>query len=769
VKINSRDSVYNVLFFLLVPYLFVDSLNGALIRQGYFSISIIYKLLILALMVYYLRSKPLILFVGGVMLFYFIVHTAFLGDPVTAGKGLNFLFKFLAIVIFYVFFTQVIRNGNENWIFALAAVSFAILAMNLILGVFGFGYPQYYAGAAQGIGSRGFIFAGNELACALVVAGSLIMMRFLSAGRFRAFLFCAVFFVGVSARATSKVTMLSSLILFLVFPAIYGINRKRLGKLNEKDKRFIFWVIIIVPLAGFGAITYALFQMNLFSRLVYYYHKTDLITVVFSHRNVWVVQALNAFASHYSIPQWLFGDGRGWWAYISGGKIVEIDPIDVLMTYGVSGVVLVYGFFLFVFYRVVKSRNQKNPYAFYVAFTLFLLMGISFTAGHVIYSGIAGPLLGALMALVCFEPDFHSGKPLRMLMVSNMYPSERQPVYGIFVRNFEEAMKLGGIVVAKVVIRGRGRNVLEKLYKYVCFTFEVWLRLFKESYDLIYVHFGNHSLLPLIPVVSLANRPLIVNFHGNDFYPAGFFARQLLKLNSATIRGAFMLVVPSGYFKMKVIDKYAHSNVYVSYSGGVDFSLFRLQENKPVDSSLLTIGYVSRIDEGKGWDFLIRALNRIKKEKPQLRFRVVLAGGGEQTGSMKKMIHELGLEADVRYAGVLEQVRLPSLYRSFDVFVFPTVREAESLGLVGLEAMACGVPVIGSRIGGLKEYICHGENGFFFEPGNVRELADKIVMFANLTEDKRQALSRQAAESAAAYDSAVLYGELIKKIRGVLG
>ncbi len=765
-KNESRVSIYKTIFFLIIPYLFVDSVNGLLLREGYFSISIICKLIILALILLYLRKRALILFVGGVMLIYLSIHTLILGDPVAAAKGLIFLFKFLAIVIFYVFFTQVVRNGNQNWIIALAVASFTILAINLILGALGYGYPQYDAGGGAGIGSRGFIFAGNELAGALVVSSALIMMQFIVNGHRRAFLIFAVVVVAMSALATSKVTMLSSLILFLAFPIMDGINRKSRGTLKRKDKRFLLLVAVAVPLVGLAGISYALFEMNLYSRLVHYYSQMDLLTVILSQRNIWAEQALKAFGFQYSFLQWLFGSSRQWWTYISGTKIVEIDFIDILMTYGIAGVVIVYGFFVAVLGRVLRVR-KRNPYALYIAFTLLLMIGISVTAGHVVYSGIIGPLLGALAALGSLETNGSSDDKTRLLLISNMYPTKDQPCYGIFVGNFAESMTDRDMGITKAVIRGRGRSVAGKLFKYARFVFGVYLRVFREKYDLLYVHYATHSLLPLIPVLPFIDKPLVVNFHGSDLFPSGFAGKRTIGLNSSGIRRAAMLVVPSDYFRAKVSEKYNHPNIYVSCSGGVDLSLFTPEESMARYDKQLTVGYVSRIDQGKGWGVLLNALHVVKNNEPELAFKAIIVGGGEQVDSMESMIIDLGLAADVSYIGPVRQTELPAVYRRLDVFVFPTVRAAESLGLVGLEAMACGVPVIGSNTGGLTGYIRHGENGFLFEPGNFQELADRIVMFCNLTRSERIALSQQAIRTARTYDSIGAYDGLAKVIRKV--
>ena len=68
---------------------------------------------------------------------------------------------------------------------------------------------------------------------------------------------------------------------------------------------------------------------------------------------------------------------------------------------------------------------------------------------------------------------------------------------------------------------------------------------------------------------------------------------------------------------------------------------------------------------------------------------------------------------------------LPSFYQDADICVIPSLWP-EPFGITAIEAMACGKPVIASRIGGLKNIVDHGENGFLFKPGNCMELAEKI-------------------------------------------
>lgn len=98
--------------------------------------------------------------------------------------------------------------------------------------------------------------------------------------------------------------------------------------------------------------------------------------------------------------------------------------------------------------------------------------------------------------------------------------------------------------------------------------------------------------------------------------------------------------------------------------------------------------------------------------------------------------------------------------------IFPTMLY-ESLGLVGIEAMACGCPVIGSNIGCLPEYIKDGITGFLFESGNSHELAERITYFYKLTDEQRNTMRIQAVKTAHQYDSDEISRMLISKMKEI--
>jgi type III pantothenate kinase len=90
------------------------------------------------------------------------------------------------------------------------------------------------------------------------------------------------------------------------------------------------------------------------------------------------------------------------------------------------------------------------------------------------------------------------------------------------------------------------------------------------------------------------------------------------------------------------------------------------------------------------------------------------------------LIRRLGIESHVEFAAT-RYAHMPALYRRADVVVYPTV-EPEPYGLVPLEAMSTGLPVVASRIGGITETVVDGETGFLVDPGDHGAIADRLAL-----------------------------------------
>ena len=117
------------------------------------------------------------------------------------------------------------------------------------------------------------------------------------------------------------------------------------------------------------------------------------------------------------------------------------------------------------------------------------------------------------------------------------------------------------------------------------------------------------------------------------------------------------------------------------------------------------------------------------------------------------MIKDLKLEDYLEIRNMVSQEELINIYNSLDVFVFPTYTKCESLGLVGLEAMACEVLVTASDKYGPTSYLVDNKNGLFFEQKNSEDLKDKILKLLKLNQEEEKKMKTKARETAIKYDS----------------
>lgn len=360
---------------------------------------------------------------------------------------------------------------------------------------------------------------------------------------------------------------------------------------------------------------------------------------------------------------------------------------------------------------------------------------------------------------------------MRLLVISNMYPSESDPVYGTFVRNFVEDARRRNTYGATelVAICGKRKGKAAKAMAYVNFYSTALWKLLFNNYDIIYVHTITFPSIPLRIASWFRRLPLVFNVHGDDVLPQNRLKKTLKRIAAPLLPKAKMIVSPSVYYRNVLKEEFPaladYTNIFVSPSGGLSPDFYYNTPKTPA-AQPITIGFVSRIDHGKGWKTLLEAIDTLKKRG--VGCRAVIAGKGAQTPQLQASIKAMNLSDCVEYIGAQSHKQLPELYRSFDVFIFPTERRAESLGLVGIEAMAAGTPVIASKIGGPSGYVIDGVNGYLFTTGDATALADKIEIFCNLTDDAKLRLSEGAMATASHYHTDDVQRELYEKLLGLI-
>lgn len=347
-------------------------------------------------------------------------------------------------------------------------------------------------------------------------------------------------------------------------------------------------------------------------------------------------------------------------------------------------------------------------------------------------------------------------RPLRVLMLTNMYPSTAEPGYGSFVlRQQRELERTHGVRIRLVHTSRRGGGALANVLKYAELLARTLAETIRGDYDLVHAHY----LLPvaafsLIPA-ALRRKPLVITAHGTDVY-TGLRPRWKPFIVRA-LKRACRIIVVSDFLAERLAENFG-----IAEQPGREFLIANMGVNTekftPGDCDALKAAagiapstphmlFVGNFVEQKGVTDLARAL--VLLHERGVDFRATLLGHGPEMAEVRQI--SAGLGELVMFRDAISHEALVDVFRSADLFVLPSRREGVGL-LVCLESLSCGVPVACGRAGGLPEIVHDGENGVLFEPNDPQGMADAIQ---RLLEDPA-GLSRLAV---AARPSALPYSE----------
>lgn len=243
-----------------------------------------------------------------------------------------------------------------------------------------------------------------------------------------------------------------------------------------------------------------------------------------------------------------------------------------------------------------------------------------------------------------------------------------------------------------------------------------------------------------------SNRPpLLVTSHGGDLF--GLRAGLLGRVKRWTLGNADAIAVVSGYMRDVVVKDFSLAEDRIRVLPmGVDLeSRFSGKNPMPRDDSRLL--FVGRLVEKKGVSYLLQALQQLRRERPDLCLDII--GDGPLRNELQAMTRSLELNDAVTFHGALPQSDLPEFYQRATVSVVPSVVDAkgdqEGLGLVTIEAMGCGCPVVASNLPAIRDVVEHEETGLLAEPGNAGDLARQLeTLLANPDQAKSLAQRGQA-------------------------
>ncbi len=251
--------------------------------------------------------------------------------------------------------------------------------------------------------------------------------------------------------------------------------------------------------------------------------------------------------------------------------------------------------------------------------------------------------------------------------------------------------------------------------------------LHRFDFDIIHAHVALPDGFAGALLTKEIQRPLIITVHGKDTANAQWStAHRNLRCKAAIFKALMSsskIVAVSNYVKRSTMEVYPglDSRKIVVIHGGVD--LMKSQLRKKKQSDIITILSVGPLIPLKGHRYTIDAMKEAVKAFPNCR--LVIVGEGEEKEELMRQVAGNGLQNFVSILNILPHEQLLKLMSICDIFVLPSW--AEGLGIVYLEAMAFGLPVIGCKGQGIEDIVSHGETGFLVEPKNSRQLTSLLL------------------------------------------
>lgn len=277
--------------------------------------------------------------------------------------------------------------------------SFKFVSLNLLLGALGFGMAFYNHGFANAIGTKGYIYAGNELTVLLLSLGFVIASYLFLKKEFKKyFLFFFLFFF-FSYLMISKTILIGVLIVFLI-PVLSVVKMKFKVRFI---KNIFLATLFLVPILTVGAII-GIQKSGLLDRIKNSLIKNDFdwVTVILSNRNNFIRKGWQVFIEDFSVIGKLFGYGQSYHLELSG-HLAEVDFFTILFS---SGVVGLFGLIILNLYwlkNAIYFKNKNNIFASSVLIFLFFLIIVANLSGHIFGSGIAGFFIGFSIALMFYK------------------------------------------------------------------------------------------------------------------------------------------------------------------------------------------------------------------------------------------------------------------------------------------------------------------------------------------------------------------------------
>ncbi|NHI93111.1 MAG: glycosyltransferase family 4 protein [Candidatus Lokiarchaeota archaeon] len=238
----------------------------------------------------------------------------------------------------------------------------------------------------------------------------------------------------------------------------------------------------------------------------------------------------------------------------------------------------------------------------------------------------------------------------------------------------------------------------------------------------------------------------VITVHGGGVYS---FGKRFPRIVSYILKNANQIIVTNDFLKKQVSEFIvSDKNVHI-IPNSVLIDRFKplnkikiLESNFPNLKNKFILLTVARLEKIKNIEFLIELVKSLEKSIPNMKLLII--GKGNLKKYLEKKVQKLGISSKIHFLGEINHIELPIYYNIADVFIL--LSRMEGQGLAILEAMACGCMVIASKIGGIKNSIENGLNGFLVNFENRREIEKLIKKIqqnqVNINEIKKNARNK---------------------------
>lgn len=356
----------------------------------------------------------------------------------------------------------------------------------------------------------------------------------------------------------------------------------------------------------------------------------------------------------------------------------------------------------------------------------------------------------------------------KILVITNMYPTPKHQSFGVFIKNQVEALRKRGLHIDVAAITNPKSGKVNVVTKYTAWIMQTFFCLLTKgkSYDLVHAHYTFPSGYLAMLFKKLFGCRMVVTAHGGDIDKMARKSERLFQLTKKILHSADHVIAVGEELREKITSEFSvPANKVSVINMGVNREIFKPHGKEVTRKELGISGeekvilFVGNILEQKGLSELVDAFTALRGTNGPMTLRII---GAEKDLFFKKKLEETiaerNLQDDVQFLGVMDQREIARWMCAADCLVLPS--HIEGFGLVALEAMACGTPVVGSDAGGLK-YLLGDGAGVTVPVKNSRELAHSLS-FVLSSKDEREVLIKNGMKKAEENDQERMLNRVVE-------